>query len=90
MSSPLDRLIHDVPHNFWSVVHGGLPPHQGVEAPHNLPHPHHARDVHSDVVATEIFQTSFFGVDRDAIWRHWHQHVSDDMKRQAKARPITP
>jgi hypothetical protein len=59
-------------------------------SPHNLPHPHHARDVHSDVVATEIFQTSFFEVDRDAIWRHWHQHVSDDMKRQAKARPITP
>jgi hypothetical protein len=23
-----------------------------------------------------------FSVDRDAIWRHWHQHVSDDMKRQ--------
>jgi hypothetical protein len=21
-----------------------------------------------------------FGVDRDAIWRHWHQHVSDEAK----------
>src|SRR5258708_5902304 len=23
-----------------------------------------------------------FGVDRDPGWRHWHQHVSEDMKRQ--------
>jgi hypothetical protein len=21
-----------------------------------------------------------FGVDRDAIWRHWHDHVSDEAK----------
>jgi hypothetical protein len=29
-----------------------------------------------------------FGVDRDAIWRHWHQHVTAEMKAGYLAGPV--
>src|SRR6516162_5365233 len=29
-----------------------------------------------------------FGVDRDAIWRHWHQHVTDEAKASYLCGPV--
>jgi hypothetical protein len=30
-----------------------------------------------------------FGVDRDAIWRHWHKHVTDEAKATFLAGPVS-